>query len=374
MKTYRRTSGISTTVRAPFFWVLLAIMLSPRFTVAQTEGDERRCFGDDPARSVCVGEAFRPFWEHHGGVAIFGEPLAAPTTRSTPDGEFAVQYFDKARLELHPEAPPPYHLLLGRIGRERLDALGRGAEIDEAENSTADCRFFAATAHTVCGEFLEYWRSHGLRLDGDPAIAEAESLALLGLPLSSMGVELGPSGEMLRTQWFERAKLVENAGIVSSAPLGRESAFPEPPPTAVERTPTPSAVGSVIPAAPAEPTPDAVSPPPVAPIRHVSYPAIPCNRNVPVPANGLQLWVITEPEQMIVCVRLILDGEAIAGANTRVYRHYHNETLPTISHTTGLYYGAVAFIFYTGGSRGRPDQLEAIASYRGVTYRATALP
>ncbi len=77
---------------------------------------------------------------------------------------------------------------------------------------------------------------------------------------------------------------------------------------------------------------------------------------------------------MIVCVRLILDGEAIAGANTRVYRHYHNETLPTISHTTGQYYGVVAFIFYTGGSWGRPNQLEAVASYQGVTYRAMASP
>ncbi len=374
MKIYQRTSGISTTMRAPFFWMLLAIMLSPRFTVAQPEGDERRCFGNDPARLVCVGGDFLPFWEHHGGVATFGEPLAAPTTRPTPDGDFTVQYFDNARLELHLVNPPPYHVLLGRIGAERLDALGRGAEIAEAERSAPACRFFAATAHNVCGPLLEYWRSHGLRLDGDPAIAEAESLALLGLPLTSVGVEVGPAGEMLHTQWFERGKLVENAGVVSAAPLGRELAFPEIPPASVERTPMPSAVVSVIPTAPAEPTPDTVSPPPVAPIRHVSYPAIPCNRNVPVPANGLQVWVITEPEQMIVCVRLILDGEAVAGANTMVYRHYHNETLPTISHTTGLYYGVAAFIFYTGGSRGRPNQLEAIASYRGVTYRATASP
>lgn len=116
--------------------------------------------------------------------------------------------------------------------------------------------------------------------------------------------------------------------------------------------------------------------PPVAPIRHESVPAVPCNGDVPIPTSGLQLWSFTEGDQMVVCARLLLEGQSVQGANITVYRHHANgRTLPTLSHTTGYYYGVVDFIFYVGpGSLGRPDSLEAVASYRGATYRALVRP
>ena len=104
---------------------------------------------------------------------------------------------------------------------------------------------------------------------------------------------------------------------------------------------------------------------------------MPCNRNVPAPANGLQLWV-TDPDdndhddQMTACVRLIVANEAANGAGAVIYRHYGGDTRPTIHQSTGQD-GWASFIFYTGaGSPGVPSSLEAVVSFRGVTYR-TAL-
>ncbi len=79
---------------------------------------------------------------------------------------------------------------------------------------------------------------------------------------------------------------------------------------------------------------------------------------------------------MVVCAWLILEGEPVQGANITVYRHHETgRVLPTLNHTTGHYYGVVSFIFYVGpGFLGQPDYLEAVASYQGITYRATIVP
>ncbi|MDQ5852944.1 MAG: hypothetical protein M3380_12935, partial [Chloroflexota bacterium] len=212
----------------------------------------------------------------------------------------------------------------------------------------------------------------------------------------------GPAGQAALTQWFERGRLVQRAdGTVSVAPIGRETlaagtpaqaATPtltpargtSPTPTfvpttgQVSLTPTPVATAAAT-ATPTSNVAPALAPPP-SPTRQAAFnvpvPHIPCNQNVPAAANGLQLW-LTDPsppsweDQAVACVRLILDGQAAAGANAIVYRHYDNETRPTITHTTAND-GVAGFIFYIGpGSPGMPASLEAVVSHRGTTYRTT---
>ena len=41
----------------------------------------------------------RTFYEHHGGEALFGLPL----TEQIEVGDYAVQYFERARFEMHPQ-------------------------------------------------------------------------------------------------------------------------------------------------------------------------------------------------------------------------------------------------------------------------------
>jgi LPXTG-site transpeptidase (sortase) family protein len=66
--------------------------------------------------------AFRDYWHASGGLAVFGYPLSEPfIERNDQDGrDYEVQYFERARFELHPDLPPAYQVLLGHLGRRYL--------------------------------------------------------------------------------------------------------------------------------------------------------------------------------------------------------------------------------------------------------------
>ncbi|HWQ13087.1 MAG TPA: DUF4352 domain-containing protein [Roseiflexaceae bacterium] len=61
-------------------------------------------------------------------LALFGLPLSGLVTETLGDGrQYQVQWFERARFELHPENPPPYHVLLGLLGNELRDAAAAPA-------------------------------------------------------------------------------------------------------------------------------------------------------------------------------------------------------------------------------------------------------
>src|SRR5215218_9128926 len=67
------------------------------------------------------------FWQSTGGLEIYGYPISEPfTEKSKSDGKnYVVQYFERNRLELHPEAAgTKYEVQLGLLGSEMLDAQG----------------------------------------------------------------------------------------------------------------------------------------------------------------------------------------------------------------------------------------------------------
>jgi hypothetical protein len=67
------------------------------------------------------------FWQSTGGLAIYGYPISEPfTEKNKSDGKnYLVQYFERNRLELHPEAAgTKYEVQLGLLGSELLDAQG----------------------------------------------------------------------------------------------------------------------------------------------------------------------------------------------------------------------------------------------------------
>ena len=86
----------------------------------------------------------RRFWQRNGGLAVFGAPLAAPALAgdcsagsyggstevhaTNGDGSgrtYAMQWFENARLERHPEiANPRFRILLSLAGRDALKGLG----------------------------------------------------------------------------------------------------------------------------------------------------------------------------------------------------------------------------------------------------------
>jgi hypothetical protein len=51
-------------------------------------------------------------------LALFGLPLSDEQTETIEGTEYTVQWFQRARFELHPENKPPYDVLLGFLGNE----------------------------------------------------------------------------------------------------------------------------------------------------------------------------------------------------------------------------------------------------------------
>jgi hypothetical protein len=143
-------------------------------------------------------------------LPVFGLPLAAQASQTTPDGTFQLQWFERNRLELHPENARPYDVLLGRLGADALQRQGRPWQTLPKETAKNGCIFFAQTGHNLCEPFLSYWRTHGLDL-GQPGVTQDESLALFGMPVSSVVTERNSSGDTVPTQWFERARFEYHA-------------------------------------------------------------------------------------------------------------------------------------------------------------------
>ncbi len=210
-----------------------------------------RCFRET---GLCITGEIRQFWEKNGGLPVFGLPIAAATTTTSDGQQLTVQQFERARIEIHPNEPMAYRVQLALVGadvlaqttgvrmaaatmRDATDVQGR------ALASRSDCRWFASTQQYVCGEFYAHWRRYGVQLDNNKAIAERESLALFGLPISAE-FRQSINGTTYPVQYFERARFeyhAENPAAyrVQTGLLGREIT-PAPNPSVAAVIPTPT--------------------------------------------------------------------------------------------------------------------------------------
>jgi hypothetical protein len=166
---------------------------------------DQRCFaGSD----FCISGRIREFWEQNGGLPVFGlpiSPVSVEINRNTGTSYF-VQWFERHRLELYPNNPPPQDVRLGRLGAE---LLGQQDIPLQASTPQPGCQWFAETSHNVCNQaagegFLAYWQSHGLQSAAPDSYGQ--SLALFGLPLSEAYETTSDTGQRIRVQWFERAR------------------------------------------------------------------------------------------------------------------------------------------------------------------------
>jgi len=74
--------------------------------------------------SIC--EPFRSYWQQHGGLERFGYPISEPFVETVNGWTGTVQYFERRRMEQHPELPNS-PVLLGLLGSEVLDLLTQPA-------------------------------------------------------------------------------------------------------------------------------------------------------------------------------------------------------------------------------------------------------
>lgn len=129
---------------------------------------------------------FLKFWRENGGVLIFGYPIGEEIVE---EGRI-VQYFERARLEFHPDR-------LGQDDQIQLSLLGReltGGRSFPDGSPDAGSLYFPETKHTLSGKFLKFWQKRG-------------GLRVFGFPISEPTQEVSPSdGQQRLTQYFERAR------------------------------------------------------------------------------------------------------------------------------------------------------------------------
>ncbi len=141
-----------------------------------------------PQTARCVSTSFYQFWAQNGGLTTFGYPISDEIGEKLGDGKiYAVQYFERARFEYHPEAPDPYKVQLGLIGREMHGLDARVAPYNGR-------RYFQESGHGVADDFLNFWLNNG-------------GVTILGWPISEEQTLTLADGKSYVVQYFERSRL-----------------------------------------------------------------------------------------------------------------------------------------------------------------------
>jgi len=167
--------------------VMMAALLlgSVSATYPQQPPGENCEYFAETGHYVC-GE-FLEFYEARGELEIFGYPLTEAF--EDPARGLRVQYFQRARIELHPENLAPYRVLLGLL----VDELGyhfppvSPEQIPASNNSLH--HYFPETDHVVSYAFLDYFLEQG-------------GLDIFGYPRSEFMYEDG-----YIVQYFQRGRM-----------------------------------------------------------------------------------------------------------------------------------------------------------------------
>lgn len=143
-----------------------------------------------------LGDDFLNAWQANGGLRTFGYPISEPIEE---DGR-TVQYFERARFELHPEHAGTQYIvqasLLGNwVTEDRRDEepFQRVPEHVVLENDSSR-HYFPETGHVLAYGFKKYWEQNG-------------GLYVFGYPISREFSEFNRDTEQEHTvQYFERAR------------------------------------------------------------------------------------------------------------------------------------------------------------------------
>lgn len=171
-----------------------------------------------PETGFGVPTPFKEYWNRMGRLDSFGYPISGIRLEEG----YLVQYFERVRMEYHPEAAnaPDYAnltrseqlqriVLLGLLTKEWLAREGRSFAPASPDPTQT---YFKETNHNLGGRFQRYWEAHG-------------GWQRFGLPLSEELEEVSATdGQPHLVQYFERARFEyhpEAAGSVYEVELGQ---------------------------------------------------------------------------------------------------------------------------------------------------------
>ncbi|HUS14103.1 MAG TPA: hypothetical protein VM536_03700 [Chloroflexia bacterium] len=164
-----------------------------------------------PQTGYSVTGPFRAYWDTLGknAVAVLGYPISGLTVERLDDGhDYTVQYFERVRLEWHPEnRGTEFEVLYGLLGTHFHKPDPPGPQV----TPRAGERYFPETGHLVRSAFLQKWQTTG-------------GVRVHGYPISEELQEVSPTdGRAYLVQYFQRARFEyhpENAGSPFEVLLG----------------------------------------------------------------------------------------------------------------------------------------------------------
>lgn len=127
------------------------------------------------------------------GLSRIGYPVSDETTENGTK----VQYFERVRMEFHPELNTSgYKVMLSRLGVQ----ISQGSQFATVAPfaSTASRAYVAETKHSLSEPFLSYWKKNG-------------GVELYGFPISEPVKQDG-----MTVQWFERARMEYHPELAGS--------------------------------------------------------------------------------------------------------------------------------------------------------------
>jgi hypothetical protein len=144
-------------------------------------------------------------------IAIVGYPISEVISETNAaDGKvYRVQWFERARLEAHPENAPPDDVVLGQLGREASGGLLQEpafAPVPSPASTGPDVQWFPDSGHTLRGPFRAFWQANG-------------GLHQFGFPISEELVQQF-EGHPYTVQYFERSRFERPAGQAGPVTLG----------------------------------------------------------------------------------------------------------------------------------------------------------
>jgi hypothetical protein len=184
------------------FWPSSALLLQSRLSESSllARADSKAAAGV----ATVVDARLQAYYERAGGASALGAPLGVMVKTNGLEA----QWFEYARLELHPDQAGGYRIERGRLGAEALTTanLPKQAPFE----SRAGARFFPETGHGLVEPFLSYWERAG-GVEG------------LGYPISDQLQAVSVDGLIVRAQYFERGRVEQSNSIgeLRLTPLGR---------------------------------------------------------------------------------------------------------------------------------------------------------
>ena len=148
-----------------------------------------------PETGITVTGLFLDYWKNNGSLAQQGYPISHPIEEvsDVDDNRYAVQYFERAVFEYHPENAAPYDVLLSLLGTLAYKQKYPAGALDQRPSTDPGSVVFEETGKRLGGRFLDYWQSNG-------------GLMQNGLPISDQFEEASDlDGKTYTVQYFERA-------------------------------------------------------------------------------------------------------------------------------------------------------------------------